>query len=527
MVLLFNNAVIADKKSEIVDVVLITGEEYEDHPLSPAGVIARVLDASGFSVGIIEKPLVKKDYLKYGTPRLCFCVTSGSVDSMLNNYTPFKKKRVFDKNLKSLSMPDRAVIFYCGKIKELFKGSKIIIGGIEASLRRFGHYDYWDNKVRRSILFDSRADLLVYGNGEKQIIEACKRLKSKMNLFGIEGTCVVNKSLPSGFNLLPKFTEAKDSDLKSKKNFCKMQMMFDNTKNLAQEYDNNYLLQFRFPSYTSSDLDWIYGLGFSRKLRKGSLLKMAQFSVVTHRGCIGDCNFCSLTLHQGNKIISRSEKSIVAEIERIVKNPDFKGYIDDLGGPSANMYGMDCIKSCSNCLSCPNLNLDHKRLINLLRKARAVPGVKKVFVRSGIRYDLALNSKEYIEELSKHHISGCLKIAPEHFDPSVLKLMNKDNGGFTEFLNFFNSINFKLKQELRYYFMIGHPGENSESIVLLKKKLKNLKNVDQFQFFTPTPMTMSTCMYWTGLNPFNLNSVNVIYDYNSKKKLKRQILDIV
>lgn len=514
------------------DVVLITAEQYEDHPLSPAGVIARVLDAKGFFVGILEKPISKEDYLKLGAPKLCFCVTSGSIDSMLNNYTPFKKKRVFDVNSKVLEMPDRAVIFYCNKIREYFKDLnkfkvKIVIGGIEASLRRFSHYDYWDNKIRRGILFDSRADILVYGNGEKQIIEICNKLKEEKGIFGILGTCIISKDLPDNFELLPLFKDVKDSDLNSKKKFCKMQLMFSNSKNLAQEYDNNYLLQFKFPDYTPKDLDWIYSLDYSLNLRKNSLLNMAQFSVVTHRGCIGECNFCSLSLHQGSKIISRSEGSIIAEITKITKHKDFKCYIDDLGGPAANMYGMDCEKSCSSCLRCPSLNKNHKRLINLLKRAREIKGIKKIFIRSGIRYDLALNSKEYLKEISEHHISGCLKIAPEHFDKKVLKLMNKDNSKFAEFYEFFNTINKNKKQELKYYFMVGHPGEDFESILLLKKKLKSLKNIEQFQFFTPTPMTVSTCMYWTGLNPFTLEKINVVYDYGTKKKMKREILEAI
>ena len=505
------------------DIVLITAEYHDDHPLSPSGVITKVLEAKGFSVGIIERPMKKEDFVKLGKPKLCFCVTSGSIDSMLNNYTPLKKERIEDKYSKVNRMPDRAVIVYCNKVREYFKNAKIVIGGIEASLRRFAHYDYWDNKLRRSILLDSRADILVYGNGEKQIIEIAERLKEGKDLKGIKGTCVLNRELPAGFEKMPSMKEIED-----KEKFCKMQTMFSNYKNLAQEYENNYVLQYEYPEYTSEDLDWIYSLDYSRKLNPNSLLKMAQFSVVTHRGCFGMCNFCSLSLHQGNKIISRSEKSILNEIKKLTKHPNFKWAIDDLGGPSANMYGMDCkIKCIRGCLGCEKLDVSHSKIISLLRKAREIKGVKKIFVKSGIRYDLAINSKEYIKEIAEHHISGCLKIAPEHFSENVLKLMNKKTDKFEEFVSYFNAVNKDEKQALRYYIMIGHPGENKKEFLILKEKIKNLKNINQFQLFTPTPMTISTCMYWTGLNPFTLEKIDVIYDYSAKKQLKREMLKLI
>ncbi|MCX6706836.1 MAG: YgiQ family radical SAM protein [Candidatus Woesearchaeota archaeon] len=531
------------------DVILFTAEHYDDHPLSPAGVIARVLDAKGFSVGIIAKPITKEDFRRLGLPKLCFCVTSGSIDSMLNNYTPLKKEREKDEHSKSSEMPDRAVIFYCNRIKEFFRENKdavIVIGGIEASLRRFGHYDYWDNNLRKSILLDSRADILVYGNGEKQITEIAERLRKingsnkiaeerkeeiKNILKGIEGTCVMSKELPKDFEHLPSFQDIKD-ERKGRMNFCRMQIKFSNWKNLAQEYDNNYVLQYKYPEYTTQDLDWIYSLPYSRKLNPNSLLKMAEFSVITHRGCIGKCNFCSIALHQGDKIISRSERSILDEIKNLTKHPDFKGYIDDLGGPSANMYSMDCetgeAAGCRNdCLNCVSLDKSHKKLISLLRKARQIKGVKKIFIRSGIRYDLAVNSRDYIREISEHHISGCLKIAPEHFSQKVLKLMNKDVKGFEEFQRLFYESNKQKKQTLKYYLMIGHPGDDMAEIAIMKQNIGKLKNLEQFQFFTPTPMTVSSCMYWTGLNPFTMEKVNVLRDYGAKKQLKRVMLEMI
>lgn len=509
------------KSGKDFDIILITAEYYDDHPLSPSGVIARVLDSKGYKVGIIEKPLNKEDYLKLGAPKLFFAVTSGSIDSMVHNYTPLKKRRSEDPHSNVSLMPDRALIVYCNKIKELYKSSLIVIGGIEASMRRFAHYDYWNNDIRRSIIFDTRANILVYGNGEKQILEIANRIENNESLKGIQGTCIISKELDKDFEILPSFKEVKEDPAK----FCEMQKALSNNKNLAQPYDNNYLLQYSYPEYTTEDLDWIYSLPYSRKLHPESLLKMAKFSVVTHRGCIGNCNFCSLKLHQGDKIISRSEKSILKEIETLTSNKEFKGYIDDLGGPSANMYGMDCKDKCTNeCLKCDKLDKSHKKLIMLLQKARKIKGIKKIFVRSGIRYDLAIESKEYIKELSDHHISGCLKIAPEHFSDVVLTSMNKDNSRFDEFVSFFESINRDKKQSLKYYLMICHPGDDEQEIMKLKNKIRNLSNVESFQVFTPTPMTNSTCMYWTGINPMTMKKVEVIHDYKTKKKLKRIIL---
>jgi len=504
------------------DIVLLTAVYYDDHPMSPAGIIARVLDAKGYNVGIIEKPENEKDFTRLGAPKLCFCVTSGSVDSMVNNYTPLKKKRAGDSS--ATKMPDRAVIVYCNGIRRYFKSSKIVIGGIESSLRRFAHYDYWDNDVRRSILLDSRADILVYGNGEKQLIEIAGRLRDGKDLRGILGTCIFSRTVDADFEALPSFNEVKEDKAK----FCQMHVAFSNCKNQSQKYENSYVLQYRYPDYTAEDLDWIYSLGYTRKLHPRSQLKMAKFSVVTHRGCIGGCNFCSIALHQGDKIISRSEASILKEIKGLTKHPDFKGYIDDLGGPSANMYGMDCEKRCGeSCWSCKDLDRSHRRLVSLLRKARAIPGVKKVFVRSGIRYDLAIESEEYIKELSEHHISGTLKIAPEHFSGEVLRLMNKDNSMFDEFVELFSSLNKGKKQTLRHYIMIGHPGDDEVQVKLLSKRLAQLRNIEQFQLFTPTPMTISSCMYWTGLNPFTLAEVKVVRDYGTKKKMKRILLESI
>jgi uncharacterized radical SAM protein YgiQ len=325
---------------------------------------------------------------------------------------------------------------------------------------------------------------------------------------------------------MPSFDAVNTDPLK----FCEMQQAFSNDRNLAQPYTNNFVLQYKAPVYATQDLDEIYSLPFTRRMHPHSLLKMAQFSVVTHRGCIGRCNFCSLNLHQGDRIISRSEDNILKEIRRLTHHPQFKGYIDDLGGPSANMYGMDCptAKSCQNtCLSCKNLDCSHGKLLSLLRKARSIPGVKKIFVRSGIRYDLAVKSTDYLNDLCRHHISGCLKIAPEHFSPQVLRLMNKDVKGFNEFITEFSKRNPNGQQALRYYFMIGHPGDTIKETSDLRNQIKkrNLTNIEQFQLFTPTPMTASTCMYWTKRDPSTKKPVPVICDYKTKKQLKRLLLE--
>lgn len=508
------------------DIILISGEYHVDHPLSPTGVIKKVLEDKGFSVGIIEKPNWKTntDFLKLGKPKLFFGVTSGSIDSMLVNYTPLKKLRSEDKNNSYDSkIPNRAVIVYCNKLKELFKDTCIVIGGIEASMRRFTHYDYWDNTIRKSILIDSRADILVYGSGEYQITEIAKNLKENKPINNIDGTCILSNQVPNNFDLLPSFNEV----IENKEKFCKMQITFSNNKNLAQEFNKKFVLQYKMHKYTTKELDYIYNLNYSRIIPKNfPEFKLVQFTVVTHRGCIGDCNFCSITLHQGNRIISRSEKSILSEIEKLTKHKDFKGYIDDLGGPSANMYGMDCnLCETGKCLTCKNLNKSHLKLISLMKKAREITGIKKIFIHSGIRFDLAVESEEYIKEISLNHISGCLKIAPEHFSKQVLTLMNKDTNKFQDFKKIFDTYNKSLNQELKYYFMTAHPGSSMKEAKELKEHLKKLKNTESIQIFTPTPMTISTCMYYTGLNPHTLKPIYVPYTYNEKKKQKNILFE--
>jgi uncharacterized radical SAM protein YgiQ len=513
------------------DVVLVSGELYVDHPLSAAGVIARVLESAGFSVGVIERPgwADETDFRRLGRPRLFFGVTSGSIDSMLVNYTPLKRRREKDEHAPYASgMPDRAVLVYSNRIRAAFPGVPLVIGGIEASLRRFAHYDYWDDDILRSLLLDSRADILVYGPGEIQVVEIARRLEQGLDLAGVPGTCVVRREKPAGFEEIPPFESVK-TDLAA---FGRAQAVFSTRASLAQAHAGRFVLQFPMLEYTPDHLDRIYGLPFSRVIPAHfPEFRMAQFSVVTHRGCFGACSFCALSLHQGDRIVSRSEASILAEIERLTRHPDFKGYIDDLGGPTANMYGMDCPAPCAagNCLDCPSIDRSHRRLIGLMRRVRAVPGVKKVFVRSGVRYDLALESGEYIRELSEHHLSGLLKIAPEHASPRVLRLMNKDGTKLDEFRRVFHAANEGRRQHLKYYYMVAHPGCGEDEAAELAREVKRLerggeKPVEGVQIFTPTPMTRSTCMYHTGVDPITGEEVFVPRSFAEKKAQKRMLL---
>lgn len=535
------------------DIILVTGEPYADHPLSPVGVIARVLDDKGYKVGVIERPDWKRNehFLRLGRPRLFFGVSSGSIDSMLVNYTPLKRERARDPHAPFHSgMPDRAVIVYANKLREIHRGAPIVLGGIEASLRRFAHYDYWDDAVRRSILLDARADILVYGPGEIQALEIARRLDAGEALEGIPGTAIVAAGAPAGADVMPSFEEV----AADKGCFVEAQRRFSNRRLLAQGHANRFVIQYPAPCYTPADLDRIYGLPFTRRIPDGAReLEMARFSVVTHRGCIGRCSFCALALHQGDRIVSRSESSILDEIRRLTAHPEFKGYIDDLGGPSANMYGMDCGPGCGEgeCLPCRRLERSHRKLIDLMRKARAVPGVKKVFVRSGVRYDLALESREYIRELAAHHVSGLLKIAPEHVSENVLRLMGKGGGleKLEEFRKAFEEAGPPPKraagasgsaghdhktapesgvgrQHLKYYFMIAHPGTSEKEAKELAAYIRKLertgeKPVEGVQIFTPTPMTRSACMYYTGIDPVTRRPVYVPRSYAEKKSQRR------
>lgn len=496
------------------DIILVIGELFFDHPLSGAGIIKRLLEKYGYSVGIIEQPQKSEDVCKLGKPRLFFGISSGTIDSMVRNYTPLKKRRDEDTHTKyDENVKDRAVIVYTNWVKQQFKDSIIVLGGTESTLRRLTHYDYWENRLRKPILFDAKADILVYGSGEKQIIEIAKKIKEKKPLKNILGTCQIVKDAPINSIILPSYQEIVDS----KEKFVDAQKLLTNNSLLAQKIDNRYIVQHPSPTCTSKDLDEYYELPFTREVPEK--LRGFEFSVITHRGCIGNCSFCALRLIQGDKIISRSEQSILKEIKNITKNPFFKGNIDDLGGPSANMYGMDCTICDKECINCTKLNRTNNRLINLLRKARDIEGVKHIYIRSGIRYDLA--TQEYVKELVFNgHIYDTLRIAPEHINPTILDLMNKNKGDLRAFIKFFNELN--TTKELSYYFMTAHPGSTIKEAEELKNTIKKLKNAKDVQIFTPTPMTDSTCMYYTGLD-LNKKPTHIPYSYKEKKEQKRII----
>ncbi|MHA1675357.1 MAG: YgiQ family radical SAM protein, partial [Promethearchaeota archaeon] len=525
---------------------LISGEYWVDHPHSGVGIIAKVLENAGYSVGIIEKPDWRSpnDFMRFGLPKLFFGITSGSIDSMLQNYTPLKKPRSKDpfKPYDS-QIPDRAVIVYSQMVHRAVKLLQrklenfhhnptsipipIVLGGVEASLRRFTHYDYWDNKLRKPILFDAKADILVYGPGEFQIVEIANRLLNRKDLVGISGTSVIlNESQLSEFSDPKEFLPSYANVEQSKEAFCDMQLAFSNQNTLIQQVDHRYIIQFQQHTYTTAELDAVYKLPYSYDVPiEFPEFKMAQFSIITHRGCIGECNFCAIALHQGAKIVSRSQQNILDEITRMTQHPDFSGYIGDLGGPSANMYGMDCDNASfclKKCISCSILNQSHQKPLDLLRATRKIPGVKKVFVRSGIRYDMVVDKDEYLQEISDHHISGSLKIAPEHFSPSVCALMNKDSSTFDRFRKKFIKMNASKNQTLKYYFITAHPGSTMEDAVFLKQKIAKLgeKNTESIQIFTPTPMSVSTCMYYTGLNPFTKTPIHIPYSFREKKDQK-------
>lgn len=512
------------------DIIFVGGELYFDHPLCGVAVLKRILEKHGFSVGVISKPLKEKDVSIFGKPRLFFAVTSGSIDSMVRNYTPLKKLRQNDKKLNyNEEVPDRAVIVYSNWIRQNFKDSKLVLGGTEASLRRFAHYDYWDNKIRKPILFDSRADILSYGFSEKQILEIAKRIKEHKSLENIQGTCIIVKDKPGNIKIIeiPSWNQLQGNHNDSKIKFCEMQKKINIKDNIIQKIDNRYILQYKYPNYTSEDLDEIYELPFTRDI-KDKHLEGFIFSIVTHRGCIGDCSFCSITNIAGDKIISRSKESIIKEIKHITSLPNFRGNIDDLGGPSANMYGMDCYlrESCrKKCLVCKKLDRTQEKWIDLLRSARKIKGVKKVNIRSGLRYDLLI--KNHLKEVLENHVFETLRIAPEHTSENVLKAMNKNYGNLNNFINMFNDVSksSKHKVKLSFYFMTAHPGSTMKEATKLRKDIEKLKNAETVQIFTPTPMTISTAMYWTGMVPDTLEKIYVPYSYNEKKEQKRILFE--
>ncbi len=519
-----------------LDVIIVTGDAYIDHPSFGAAVIGRVLEAQGFRVGIIAQPNWRNldDFKKLSRPKLFFGVTAGNVDSMVNHYTASKKPRsddAYSPGNKAGLRPDRATIVYSNKIREAFKDIPIVLGGIEASLRRFAHYDYWSDRVRQSILADSPADLLVYGMGERQAIEIAKNINGG-DVRSIPGIVYKAKEI-GNLNLkdyieIPSFEEVSKSKIKYAEAFKIIYKEQDpyRGRTLVQRHPKCYIIQNKSaPPLSTQELDRIYELPYQRKAHpiyklRIKALESVKFSIISHRGCFGDCSFCALAMHQGKIIQSRSIQSIVREAKSLVKHRDFKGIIQDVGGPTTNMYGLGCKlksyckeKACLFPESCQNLNVDHEMLIKLLRKLRKIKGVKKVFIGSGVRYDLALLDPRYLEEICRYHISGQLRVAPEHVSKEVLLAMRKPNRGlYDRFRKQFEDINRRVGKEqyLAPYFMSSHPGCRLEHMIELAEYIRDMGFfVEQVQDFTPTPMTASTVMYHTGLDPFTGEEIYV------------------
>ena len=541
------------------DFVFVTGDAYVDHSSFAAAVLSRLLERFGYRVGIIAQPDWKdlSSFKVLGQPKIAFLVNSGNIDSMVNHYTTFKKKRssdAYSTDGKANLRPDRAVTVYSNRIREAYKDVPIIIGGIEASLRRLSHYDYWSDSVKRSVLLDSGADLLVYGMGEKAIIEIADSLKSGISveeITFINGTIYKTKDKERPYNpiFLPTYNEVVSSKQKYGESF---KIQYENTdsksaRTLVEQYDTVYVVQNPpMDILSGQDLDDVYDMDYMMDYHpvynssKGiPALNEIKFSITSVRGCFGGCNFCALNFHQGRIIQARSHKSILNEVEKMKNNKDFKGYIHDVGGPTANFRILACKKqekygACINkeCLTpekCSNLQVDHKDYVELLKKIRNVEGIKKVFVRSGIRYDYAIydNNDDFIDELCRYHVSGQLRTAPEHVSESVLKLMGKPSiKTYNKFVEKFNKINKKINKEqyIVPYFISSHPGSKLKDAIELAEYIRDMGHIpEQVQDFYPTPGTLSTCMYYTGFNPLTNEDVYVPKD-KEERRMQRALL---
>ena len=536
-----------------LDFVLISGDAYVDHPSFAPAVIGRYLESKGYRVGIIAQPDWNdvNAFKKLGKPRLASLVTAGNLDSMLNKFTAAKKIRREDDYSpggEAGHRPDRATLVYSNRMKEAFRDVPLIIGGIEASLRRFGHYDYWSDTVRRSILVDSKADVLIYGMGELQILELAEALdqnRFEESLPNIRGICYMSKDIPSIDCVeCPSFEEIKADKMAFADAF---RIQYDEQdpfygRPIVQKHGDRYVVQ-NVPALplTQEQMDAAYDLPYTRKWHpsyddKGGVpaLSEVQFSLVSQRGCFGSCSFCAITNHQGRIIQNRSHQSLIDEAKLMIGMDDFKGYIHDVGGPTANFRHLACDKqavfgackgrTCAAPEPCENLNTNHDDYIALLRKLRKLKGVKKVFVRSGLRYDyvLADNNKAFVKELCQYHVSGQLKVAPEHVSKRVTTMMGK--AGKEEFLTFkkwFEEANRELgkKQYLVPYFMSSHPGCTLEDAIELAEFLRDQHMYpEQVQDFIPTPGSLSTCMYYTGINPLDGKPVYVAKKGRDKAK---------
>ena len=539
-----------------VDFVLVSGDAYVDHPSFGAAIIARTLEAYGFTVAICPQPDWKKEdnLLQYGKPNLAYLVTGGNIDSMVNHFSVNKKRRIKDNYTDKGIMgkrPDRATIVYSQWIRKVMPNVPIIIGGIEASLRRLAHYDYWDDTIRNSILMDSQADLLVYGMAENSIIEVAEAMRSGIaieDITYIRGTVWKTKSkdLPSDAIILPSLTEIKKDKDKFIDSFV---IQYRNTdaftaKPLVEMAGNVAVVQNK-PSFAlkQEEMDWVYGLPFTRLVHPSyseiPAIEEVQFSLISNRGCFGSCNFCALTAHQGRMISSRSADSLVDEAIKITHMDNFKGYIHDVGGPTANFNQVSCqkqlkygtcqTKECLHPDPCKQLEVSHSSYLQTLRRLRALPNIKKVFIRSGIRYDYLMYDKDetFFDELVQHHISGQLKVAPEHISDRVLDLMGKPKRQLYEaFVKKYEkkNVEFNKNQFLVPYMISSHPGSELKDAIELALYLKKIKHTpQQVQDFYPTPFTVSTCMYYTEKNPFTKEKVYVAKNHKDKT-LQRALL---
>lgn len=540
-----------------VDFVYICGDAYVDHPSFGAAIICRTLEANGFKVAFLSQPDWHKveEFRQFGKPRLGFLISSGNIDSMVNHYTVSKKRRHKDSYTsggEGFKRPDRAVIVYSQMARQAFPDANILIGGIEASLRRLAHYDYWSDKVRKSIIIDANADLLMFGMGENSIIEVAEALDSGLDikyLTYLDGTVYKTKNIDdlneADYIMLPSYEEITTSKRKYAESFQKQYLNTDhyNAKILVEPYQGWYVVQNK-PNrpLTQREFDRAYGYDYNRDYHPSyqhvPAIDEVKFSLISNRGCFGSCNFCALAFHQGRIIQARSHESIIAEANKMVWDPSFKGYIHDVGGPTANFRDTACDKqktkgACptKQCLwpePCKNLKVDHEDYLSLLTKLRQLPNVKKVFVRSGIRYDYLMYDKNdhFFEELVQHHISGQLKVAPEHISNHALDKMGKPRRGLYEkFVDKYYRINEKYnkKQFLVPYLMSSHPGCRLEDAIELAEYLRDIHHQpEQVQDFYPTPGTLSTTMYYTGLDPRDMTPVYVPKD--SKEKAMQRAL---
>lgn len=522
---------------DCLDVILFSGDAYIDHPSFGAAVIGRTLEAMGLRVAVVPQPDWYgdfRDFTKLGVPRLFFAVTAGSMDSMVNHYTANRRRRsddAYTPDGRAGMRPDYCTVTYSNILKRLYPDTPVVIGGIEASMRRLTHYDYWADTLKPSILVDSKADLLVYGMGEKPLQAIVNRMrKDGMVPADIPQTATISSSCPADAVLLHSHEQCLHDKRCQAENFRKIEEQSNSVTSscLVQAVDDRFVVvNPPFPTMTTEELDASFDLPYTylpHPKYKGKTIpayEMIRFSVNLHRGCFGGCAFCTISAHQGKHVVSRSKHSIMCEVEKISRLPEFKGYLSDLGGPSANMYGMrgkdlEICKKCKrpSCIQpnrCKNLNADFAPLLDIYRSVDALPYIRKTFIGSGVRFDLLTD--EYAEELICNHVSGRLKVAPEHTSPQVLKLMRKPPFEcFRRFNAFFEKVNreYNLNQQLVPYFISSHPGCTLEDMAVLAVETKKMHfRLEQVQDFTPTPMTLATEMYYTGLNPYTMERVYV------------------